>query len=155
PSFAANVDLFHIMSPFELHVPINRLFPAPIARQPSRYVVTLYDLIPLKYATVYLRDPVARRRYQTRLRLIQDADHVLAISQSTAQDAIELLGISPEKVTVVHGGVSDDFRRETDPRADALQNATRYVDSIRGQFILYTGGVDYRKNLLGTLRGYA
>ena len=47
--------------------------------------------------------------YRTRLGLIRRADRVLAISEATARDAIERLGLPEERVVVVGAGVSERF----------------------------------------------
>ena len=65
-----------------------------------RLVVTLYDLIPELFAEHYLADPSARAWYRARLGLVRHADRVLAISHTTARDAIEHLGLRPERVVV-------------------------------------------------------
>ena len=56
--------------------------------------MTLYDLIPEIFAERYLADPGLRRRYRARLELVRAADVVLAISETTARDAVELLAHS-------------------------------------------------------------
>src|SRR5205814_1777551 len=85
--------ILHVASPFELAVPIERVWPAWASRGRMRLVVTLFDLIPEVFADFYLADPGLRRRYRARQQLIRAADHVLAISQSTADDGIERLGL--------------------------------------------------------------
>ena len=83
--------LLHVVSPFELDVPISRLWPAAAATRGLRLVVTLYDLIPEIFPERYLADPGLRRRYRARLELVRAADTILAISETTARDAVEPL----------------------------------------------------------------
>ena len=146
--------VYHVGSPVELDVPLARLWPATAQRRGARLVATLYDLIPRLFSDLYLRDHVVRRRYDTRIDLIRRADRVLAISEATAHDAVEELGIRPENITVVGTGVSDHFRPANDHRA-ALEAVHAVLPEIRGRFVLYTGGIDPRKNILGLLKAYA
>jgi hypothetical protein len=103
--------LLHVCSPIELDVPIARLWPAAAASRGLRLVVTLYDLIPEIFSDRYLEDPGLRRRYRARLELVRAADLVLAISEQTARDAVERLGLSPDRVVVVGAAASDAFAR--------------------------------------------
>src|SRR6185436_13444129 len=90
--------LLHVCSPIELDVPISRVWPARAATRGMRLAVTLYDLIPEVFAERYLADPGLRRRYRSRLELVRAADAVLAISETTARDALERLQLRPERV---------------------------------------------------------
>jgi glycosyltransferase involved in cell wall biosynthesis len=145
--------VYHVGSPIDLSVPLERLWPAG-ARSAMHLLVTLYDLIPLLFREIYLGDPLTRLRYQTRLELLRRADHVLAISETTAADAVEQLGISPIRVTVVGAGVSDRFRPAT--RRDVAVEAVRQaLPSIQPGYVLYTGGIEPRKNIARLLDAYA
>src|SRR6187399_559704 len=59
--------LLHVVSPFELDVPVGRLWPAAAVSRGLRLAVTLYDLIPEVFPEWYLADPGTRRRYRVRL----------------------------------------------------------------------------------------
>ena len=148
-------DIFHVMSPFEPGIPLRRLFPPPFARACAKLVVTLYDLIPLVYENVYLHDPQVRLPYLNQVKLVQEADHVLALSKTTRDDATRLLGLQPHRITVIYGGVSDYFRQPDLPRDAALAKVTRKLPEIRAPYVMYLGGIDYRKNLEGTIEAFA
>jgi glycosyltransferase involved in cell wall biosynthesis len=114
---------------------------------------TLFDLIPLRFPEHYLVDPLFKRWYFEKLGTLRECDQLLAISESTRTDAIELLGINPDRITTIWGGVERGFRRkELSPMEIG---AFRVRHGVRGRFVLYTGGDEYRKNLDGALTGYA
>jgi len=146
--------VYHVGSPVELGVPLSQLWPPGAQSVGGRLVATLYDLIPRLFPDVYLVDPVTRRRYETRLELIRRADRILAISHATAADAVEHLGVDPDRVTMVGTGVSARFRPPGNPAAAfaSVQAALPHVDP---GFILYTGGIEFRKNVDGLLDAYA
>ncbi len=150
-------DVWHVLSPFELSDSgrsLDEVWPAWARGSRTRLVVTLYDLIPLVYADKYLADPNTRRAYLSRLQLIRRADKVFAISQASADDAIRLLGIPADRFEVVGTGVSEHFV----PPADAAATLTRVVDEVPGLrpgYVLYTGGIDFRKNIDGLVTAYA
>jgi hypothetical protein len=99
-------------------------------------------------------DPSVRRAYWARAELVRQADRVLAVSEATAQDAVRLLGVHESKLSVTGGGVSDDFR-PPDSSPAALTALRELRPEIDGEFVLYTGGMDHRKNVGGLLQAYA
>lgn len=139
--------LFHVMSPFELGVPLEELWPAAVRRPEVRLAVTLYDLIPLIYPERYLEDPATRQRYMARLQMLRAADVVVAISECSRADAIRLLGIHPDRVHVIHAGVSDRFRPSARSHEVLMERLRGVLPDLRDGFFLYTGGVDFRKNM--------
>jgi glycosyltransferase involved in cell wall biosynthesis len=145
--------VLHVVSPIELDVPISRLWPAAAAARGLRLVVTLYDLIPEIFAERYLADPGLRRRYRARLELVRAADAVLAISETTAGDAIERLRLRAERVRVVGAAASASYTRPASVD-DALAEARGAVPGLEARFVLYTSGMDDRKNFEGLFRAW-
>ena len=146
------VGIYHIGSPVELDVPLDDLWPPSVRH--LRFVTTVYDLIPRLFPDVYLRDPAWRRKYDIRLELIRRADRVLAISSSSAHDVIEHLGVAPDRLVVVGAGVSERFQPPRS-RAGAFESARRKMPWLEPGFLLYTGGIEPRKNIDGLLRAYS
>jgi glycosyltransferase involved in cell wall biosynthesis len=146
--------VLHVCSPFELEVPISRLWPARAASRGMRLAVTLYDLIPEIFADRYLADPGLRRRYRSRLELVRAADLVLAISESTARDAADRLHV-PENRIVVVGAAAAGTYAPPSSRPEALTAARAAVTGLEERFVLYTGGMDDRKNFQGLFRAWA
>jgi len=139
--------IYHVMSPFELQRTIDELWPQWARRSSVRTVLTLYDLIPLVFPDHYLRHPVIRTRYEARAGLIRQADHVLAISRTTADDAIERLDLPPERVTVIDAGATERFASMFDSPTEAWKLLDEHLPSIRPGFMLYVAGFEFRKNL--------
>jgi glycosyltransferase involved in cell wall biosynthesis len=149
----ADASVLHVGSPFE-DVSIERLWPAWAHRRGMRLAVTLYDLIPAVFPEIYLAEQPALRWYKGRLAFVRNADRILAISEATARDAVERLSVNPEKVVVVGAGVSEKFRP---PRshADAFTAVRAAVPELEPGYVLYTGGIEPRKNLDRLLSAYA
>lgn len=139
--------LYHVMSPFELQHTIEELWPG-WARHPSVLrVVTLYDTVPLIFPDHYLRDPVIKARYEARGELIRGADAVLAISKTTAHDAVEHLQVDPDRVEVIDAGATAKFAtmyRSTQAAWDVVRDRQGHV---KPGFMLYVAGFEFRKNL--------
>jgi glycosyltransferase involved in cell wall biosynthesis len=85
---------------------------------------------------------------------MRHADRVLNVSQATADDAVQMLGLRPEKMVVTGGGVSPDFRPPAS-RTAAQEDLRGARPAIEGEYMLFTGGMDYRKNVDGLLTAYA
>jgi glycosyltransferase involved in cell wall biosynthesis len=141
-------EVLHIHSPFEWNAPLHSRH----ARVPT--VVTVYDLIPLRLQEHYLRHAPnwMQKGYRHVCRLVQDADHIIAISECSRQDIVDLLHIEPERISVAPGGPSEDFSRIPDAKR---QGDLRTRFGLREGFVLSTAGFDYRKNLSRILESYS
>ena len=75
-------------------------------------IVTCHDVIPLLAAKRHIDMPIAPGVAATvwfRLKSMAKADRIIAISAATKQNVCELLGLSDDRVTVVHYGVQPKF----------------------------------------------
>jgi glycosyltransferase involved in cell wall biosynthesis len=79
------------------------------------------------------------------------ADFVITVSESTRQDAIRLLNLSPDRVITVQHGVDRAFRPIND-----IEFGKRVTNKYRlpGKFILYVGLIEPRKNLPLLINAY-
>src|SRR3954447_4679128 len=146
--------IYHVMSPFEAELDLEELWPR--WSRESRLVVTLYDLIPLIMRERYNADwGYMATAWIARLGLLGSAQQILTISQRTANDAMEHLNVPEERITVIDSGVSDRFSSLVENREEADSILRAALPKVRPGFLLYVGGVDYRKNLEGAIRGYA
>jgi glycosyltransferase involved in cell wall biosynthesis len=148
--------IYHVMSPFEMTMSFDDIWPAWLRRSDARLVVTLHDLIPLIFYESYVK---AWGSYGTvwmaRLGMLRSAHQVVANSESTGHDAIERLGITGERVTVIHSGVSNHHSSMVGSPEKAMAIIRSTLPKIRPGFLLYVGGDDPRKNLDGVLRAYS
>lgn len=145
-------DIVHVASLFE-GLGDNVVASVPPGDARFDTAVTLYDLIPLMRKERYLGDPNVAAWYHRKLESMKRAGLLLAISGSARQEGIELLGLPPERVVNISSAVDAIFRpRELTPEARAALLARH---GLRREFIMYTGGIDYRKNIEGLIEAYA
>ncbi|MBI2886692.1 MAG: glycosyltransferase family 4 protein [Chloroflexi bacterium] len=113
-------------------------------------VVTIHDLSFLRHPE-YAEPSLARYLLGAVPRALERARLVLADSEFTKEELVTCLGLPPERVAVVYGGVSDAFHPVEDPetRAD-LQR--RY--QLPKDYLLTVCRLEPRKNLPGVLRAY-
>ena len=94
----------------------------------------------LKYLTSELPEAAARARI------------IIAVSETTRQDIIKVLGIAPERVKVVYNGVDEVFRPL--PDSDALATVRERYE-LPAKFILSVGTVQPRKNIEALISAFA
>jgi glycosyltransferase involved in cell wall biosynthesis len=115
--------------------------------------VTLYDLIPLIRSETYLDNAITRSWYHSKVESLRKANLLLAISESSRQEALNYLSLPADKVVTVSTAVSDHFRpvQFSVDQTQLLQ--ARY--GLKRPFVMYTGGIDPRKNIEGLIESYA
>ena len=81
------------------------------------------------------------------------AARVIAVSQFTADEIHALYGIPPDRISVVHNGVSPEFF----PQHDGVEfsQLRERVGMSREPFLLFLGGAEPRKNHDTLFRAYA
>jgi glycosyltransferase involved in cell wall biosynthesis len=117
----------------------------------------VYDLIPWLRPDVYLTDPVSLRFYTDKLVGMKVAGLLLAISESSRQEAIGHLGVDPSRVVAISSAANDGFAPA--PEDDALaevRHDPRSTLGITRPFIMYSpSGIDPRKNNEGLIEAFA
>lgn len=123
----------------------------------KNYVITVLDLIPLVLSDLYKADkPSWRFRFARwlEIRAIKNASFIIAISEHTANDVVNVLGIPREKIAVTHLGVDELFFKEPEEEAVARVKSTFGVDG-KHPLLMYVGGIDQRKNWKGLLHSFS
>jgi len=142
---------------FELEQRTETVLPR-IFRDPAWHrMAVLYDLIPSHYPDRYLTRYEIRNEYHARIDALRAMHHVLAISETTRDDAKALLGIPPERVSVIGAGADERFRHHPGGRAAAQADivARPPAEGIRAGYVMFPSGLDPRKNIDGMLEAYA
>jgi glycosyltransferase involved in cell wall biosynthesis len=147
-------EIYHLGSPLDCQLPLDRILPLAVQRRRLRFTATLYDLIPLLYPDDYLGHKRNFARYTVRLELLRQAERVLAISRSAADDAVDKLGFDPDRITVVGTGVSERFKPPRSRQA-AAAHARDSLSGLDDRFILVACAGDPRKNVERMVDAYA
>ena len=89
------------------------------------YVITVHDMIHEKFAEIFPeRDHTAEMKKLT----VMNASRIIAISNNTKKDLMELYGIPDDRIDVVYQGYGLDTSREES------------VEGLPSRYILYVGG---------------
>ncbi|HEX3247169.1 MAG TPA: glycosyltransferase family 1 protein, partial [Chloroflexota bacterium] len=133
------IDLFH--SPDFVLPPLRT----------ARTILTVHDLAFLLFpecAHEALREYLLRTVPPSARR----ASFIVADSENTANDVICLLGVPPERVAVVPGGVDVRFRPVEDPTRRQMMRQRLGVGNA--PYILFVGVIEPRKNLQGLIEAF-
>ncbi len=115
--------------------------------------VTLYDLIPLVYADHYLADSGVRKWYQSKCRALKNADVLMAISSASRTESINWLHIEPSRVVNISSAANTNFVPHINDQGSLAKLRASY--GLVRPFVMYTGGIDWRKNIEGLIRAFA
>ena len=126
----AGVDLIHYpgFNPFQFSFPLIHSLP---------FLVTIHDLIPLKFPSRFPPGIKGRLRWLIQRRLVLSAAAIITDSQSSQKDILALTELSPAKVHVIYLAADKIFM--------PLKPINKY--SLPKKFVLYVGDVNYNKNL--------
>jgi glycosyltransferase involved in cell wall biosynthesis len=118
---------------------------------PIPALVTVHDL-------GYLHYPEAHRRFDrwylgwTTRRHVGLAALIVADSQATRADLVHYYQADPARIIVVYPGRDESLTRVNDPE---VVNAVKARYGIRGNYLLYVGTLQPRKNLVRLVEAFA
>ena len=126
-----NFDIFHATyyDPYFVNL---------IRNKPS--VVTFLDMIHERYSNKYLGLAADRRITKRKRELAEKSTAIIAISENTKNDIIQLFNVEPEKISVI-------------PLGSSLQKVATFepvysLFSDRPPYLLFVGNRDYYKNFV-------
>ncbi len=122
------------------------LYHSPYYLMPARprvpSVVTIHDLIPLRYP--HLFTPLQRGLFAVNVRLaVRAARVVIAVSAATARDLEQRLRVSPQRIAVIAEAADPIFRPQPADAVTALRACLQLPES----YALYVGSNKPHKNL--------
>ncbi len=114
-------------------------------------VCTVHDLAFLLYPNFVTADSA---RYYGQVELaVKRASRIIAVSNSTRNDLVKLLGAPESKIDVIHEA-ADPIYHPIEHHSARLSLESAGI-SVPDQFILFVGTIEPRKNLGTLLRSYA
>lgn len=138
--FSGPVDLFHSPN-----------FILPPARR-TKLLLTVHDLSFIRHPQGAV-DKLRRWLKKVVPRSLARADHILADSESTKLDLIDIFQVEPERITVVGAGVERRFHPVTG--AEQRELVRRRYRLPPEKFILGLGTLEPRKNFTGLIRAFS
>lgn len=110
----SDYDIFHptYFSPY---------FLGALKRRQKPFVLTIHDMTFERYpqSVLFYDHTIQHKR-----KLVAEAEHIIAVSENTKRDIVELLGTDPAKISVVHHG---------------YKPVTEAVPQLFDRYVLYVG----------------
>ncbi|CAG0956681.1 D-inositol 3-phosphate glycosyltransferase [Anaerolineae bacterium] len=143
---AQEFDLFHATYPLMLEAFVARRL------RRTRWIATIYDLIPIVFRDEYLNSlgEAARQSFAERLSASVYAHRVQTLSASSQSDLERFTGIPADKIDVIRGGVDSRF---APMRAEQFNQALAKLNLPR-PYVLAVSGFHHAKNLRRVVEAY-
>ena len=103
----------------------NPYFLKTVKKRQKPFVLTVHDMTFERYPQDVL---IYDRTIPNKKMLIAEADHIIAVSENTKRDIVELLGTDASKISVVHHG----YRGVGTPAAQLFDRYVLYVGERKG-----------------------
>jgi len=129
------------LSPDVIHE--TYFFPFRTGPKHVRRVLTIYDMIHEKFSSYFT--PTDRTSHFKSLSA-ERADRIICISESTRRDVIEVLGVHPDKISVVH--LAGSLVLPVEPPSG------KWHSLVNEPFVLYVGNRGRYKNFSRLLQAY-
>ena len=114
----------------------------------------IYDLIPYLYQDKYLLDSKQYSYYMNKINALKKANLLFAISESSRNEASDILGIDQSKVVNISAAVGYGFR-QIHPSLEEKNVLYQKYNITRNMIMYAPGGFDERKNCEGLIHAYA
>lgn len=121
----------------------------------AKKTVTFHDLSFEKYGNFFSAKQTFWHNFVDPKKLANEADLIIAVSESTKNDLVEIYGIPFEKIKVIYSGIGRAARGE---QKIACKDAD--LKNIRGKYdlpkkyMLYLGTLEPRKNIIGIIKAF-
>lgn len=132
---ADKIELFHGLS---------HEIPLGVQHTGIKSIVTIHDLIFLRKPQYYKF--IDRMIYKFKSKYAcANADRIIAISEKTKEDIVELYNINPSKIDVIYQSCDDSFKTLS---STAEKEKIKEKYQLPDNYILNVGTIEARKNLL-------
>jgi len=117
-------------------------FIAPVSLK-CKKIITFHDLSFEHYPEFFSWRKRAWQKFLMNTKQeAEQADKIIAVSESTKQDLINIYGIEKEKIEVIYSGVGEQFKNIS----------LKY--GLPEKFILFFGTIEPRKNIIGLIKAF-
>ena len=127
-------------------------YPLPLKISSIPNIYTLHDLVPLRLPYTTLDN---KRKY---LRLVEkiasSADHIVTVSESSKNDIIKILGVSPERITNTYQSVSIP-EKYANKSEDLVQTEVEGTFGLEYKnYFIFWGSIEPKKNIGRIIEAY-
>ncbi len=107
------------------------------------YITTVHDIIPLKFQHEF-PEKVVERWKNALSPYLEQAEHIISVSNKTAEDLIEWSGINKKKITTIYQGIDNSVKKL--PKDEARQKMKNHY-GLEHPYLLTIGRNQEYKNI--------
>ena len=119
---------------------------------PVKRVATIFDLSFLHFPEMFTKKDLWQLKNWTKFS-VENADHIITISNSTKMDIISMYGVGKDKITVAYPGFDKNIFHPIDNKMKIKNTLKKY--GINNAYLIYTGTIQPRKNLTRLMEAFA
>lgn len=117
----------------------------------AKFILTIHDLSFLRNKEFFsLRKNIWHRCLRLK-KTAERADVIIAVSQNTKQDIVELLNIPESKIQVIYSGIDESIKKNAD---ESSLQAAKDKYKLPANFLLHLGTLEPRKNILALIQAF-
>lgn len=118
----------------------------------KKKIITIHDLSFEVYPEFFSPKMRVWHKATQPAKLLSQADQIIAVSNNTKKDIVNIYQLPEEKIKVVYSGVGEEFfQKENKDQLDKIRSKYQLPE----RFILFLGTVEPRKNIAGLLEAFA
>ncbi|WP_448702996.1 glycosyltransferase family 4 protein [Mucilaginibacter sp. AW1-3] len=123
---------------------LSHELPIGISDSGIKSVVTIHDLIFKRFPQYF--GLVSRQIYAAKIKYAcKHADRIIAVSEKTKADLVQLMNVHPEMIEVLYQGCDDSFRVK---QSETHLAEVKAKYNLPEKYILNVGTIEPRKNLM-------
>lgn len=116
-----------------------------------KIVTTIHDVSFERYPNFFsLKSKLWHKLIQPK-KLCERSNHLIAVSEHTKKEIMDMYKISEEKITIIYSGIDENIHEVSD---NAMLQRVKEKYNLPDFFILYLGNIESRKNISGIIRGF-
>lgn len=143
PTYKYDIIHYPYFDPFFLTLPI---------RNPNNTIVTVHDLIPIKFPKLFPKGLKGLLKWHIQRRNLKKIGNIITDSFASKSDISNLCKVSPDRIHVIPLGVSDDFRVIHDNR---IREMVRHKYKLPEEYLLYVGDINRNKNISNLIYSFS
>ncbi len=116
-------------------------------------IITIHDLSFLRYPQFFSRRKNFWHKTINIKKFLRQFDLIIAVSENTKRDLMEICQISEKKIKVTYSGISPNYHVVSKLNQNLARVKQKY--NLPKKFILYLGNLEPRKNIEGLIEAYS
>lgn len=121
-----------------------------ITSNKTKYYVTIYDLALFKFKDIGAKNNTVRVKLFSK-NACKKANRIIAISEATADDIVDIFGISREKIVVSYcGGLPTGYEKLDYDKSEDINSLLKFEED----YFLFISTIEPRKNIISIVKAF-